>query len=720
MNVLRSSFTLRQLLAGPYLIGMIALICTVTAFLQQRLTDYFRQDLLDNGRTIAQRLAVESRLSIIQGTDEPIRQRLETVAAYPNVSGIALVTAQGKILSALGSRATSPPSAPDGPTETVRHVESDDSIAIVAPVFERGIASSDPDPPPDPFAGKPFAPSPRPSNVVGFVSLALSKAKLHGDVRNIQRQIVATMGIGTLSFTLAMLLLLRRITRPIKWLAHTMADPETAERFRQIEVRGVREARTIASAYNALIARVAETNRALRASNAALVASRAGLARRVEDAVREVKAQNAELVVAREKAEAASRAKSQFVATVSHEIRTPLHGLMGALSLLDRTPLSDKQQSFLVMMREDADRLLREIDGILDFAKLEANGLELHERPCDLANLLARSVRAFESRARAKKLHLSLSLDPALPHWVRADGRQLEKIARILVDNAIKFTAQGRVRVRAGGRPTRAGAVALRLIVRDGGIGIPPDQHASIFEPFAQADSSTTRQYGGTGLGLAICRQLVELMRGRVALKSRPGKGSTFLVELPLARSEPATEPASEPEAAPADALRRLVAPQDEPVSGRRLDKPFPRGGSRRVLVVDDERQSRLYAQFVLLELNAEVVTAANGTEALVACERQRFDLILMDVRMPDMDGLETTRRLRRQRAGPNARTPVVGLTADALNLDRQDWREAGMDDCHHKPLEFDVLAEIFARWGIGQPARKFALSAILGKYHER
>lgn len=393
--------------------------------------------------------------------------------------------------------------------------------------------------------------------------------------------------------------------------------------------------------------------------------------------------------------------------------------MIGALSLLDKTPLSDKQKSFLVMMREDADRLLREIDGILDFSQLEARGLKLQERPCDLKSLLARSVRAFESRARAKKLHLSLSLDPALPQWVRADDRQLEKILRNLIDNAIKFTARGRIRVRAGGRPAGEGAVAFRLFVRDSGIGIPPEQQASIFEPFAQADSSTTRKYGGSGLGLAICRQLVGLMKGRMALKSRAGQGSIFFVELPLARSEPAPEPAGEPEAGRANALQRLVAPQDEPVSERPLGKAF-RPGGRRVLVVDDERQSRLYAQFVLLELNADVATAASGEEALAACERQRFDLILMDVRMPDMDGLETTRRLRRQRAGLNARTPIVGLTADVLNLDRQDWRETGMDDCHHKPLEPDRLAEIFARWGIGPPARAFSLSAFLRKYYER
>lgn len=705
MVALRAPFTLRQLLASLYLVGMLALTFGIIVSLQQRLSAYFYDALLKNGRALVQRAAEASRLPIIQGTVQHIRPNLETMTAHPDVTGLVILTSQGKAVSALGSDPVTPGLETLIGASADHPLERPDSITLIAPIVERGLTAPDRDS--DLFGGMihqstlSAAPRPTPApNTLGYVALTLTKANLRADLRAIDRHVLAVMGAGALLVTLLALVALDRLTRPIKHLARIMADPETARHLRRVEVRGVREARVIATAYNALIARVA--------------ASRADLARQVEEAVREVKQQNAELVVAREKAEAASRAKSRFVATVSHEIRTPLHGLMGALSLLDRTPLSDKQKSFLVMMREDADRLLREIDGILDFAKLEASGLELHERPCDLASLLARAVRSFESRAQAKKLDLSLSLDPALPRWVRADGRQLEKIARILVDNAIKFTARGRVRVRAGGRPAGEGAVALRLVVRDDGIGIPPEQRASIFEPFAQADSSTTRQYGGTGLGLAICRQLVELMRGRVALKSRPGNGSTFLVELPLARSEPADEPE------PADALRRPVAPQDEPMSGRRPDKPFPRGGGGRVLVVDDERQSRLYAQFVLLELNAEVVTAASGAEALAACEEQRFDLILMDVRMPDMDGLETTRRLRRQRAGPNARTPVVGLTADALNLDRQDWREAGMDDCHHKPLDFDVLAEIFARWGIGRPARKFFLSAILGKYRER
>lgn len=698
MNVLRSSFTLRQLLAGPYLIGMIALICTVTAFLQQRLTDYFRQDLLDNGRTIAQRLAVESRLSIIQGTDEPIRQRLETVAAYPNVSGIALVTAQGKILSALGSRATSPPSAPDGPTETVRHVESDDSIAIVAPVFERGIASSDPDPPPDPFAGKPFAPSPRPSNVVGFVSLALSKAKLHGDIRNIQRQIVATMGIGILSFTLAMLLLLRRITRPIKRLAHTMADPETAERFRQIEVRGVREARTIATAYNALIARVAETHREL-------LASQADLARRVEDAVREVKAQNAELVVAREKAEAASRAKSQFVATVSHEIRTPLHGFVGFIDILAKTPLDRTQQGYLRLLKHSASVLSAVIDGVLDFSKLEAGKIALRARPFDLRDAVETTARLFAANARAKGLELEIAPDSDLPERVSGDRHRFAQIARNLVDNAIKFTERGQIRVRVGGRRRPDGAFLCRLSVRDTGVGIPRDHRRSIFAAFDQVDTSITRRQDGTGLGLAICRQLVDLMKGRIKMRSREGIGSEFRVEIPFpvadpaATGEPATGTAEPGDDADDAALPPPPPPVDEPPSVR------PRIGSTRVLVVDDNRINRIYSKIALSDFRTEVVLVESGHEALEACRRQRFDLILMDVRMPGLDGLETTRRIRRWRENPNCRTPIVGLTADVLNVDRQSWRDAGMNDCLHKPLIEERMRQVLAAWGAGRPS---------------
>ncbi len=709
MVAFRPPFTLHQLFVSGFLIGMLALSFSVILFLQQRLSAYFYGDLIENGRTLSLRIAEESRLPIIQAAVEHIESRLETLAAYPNVTGLMIFDSRGKTLSAFGSNPVPPRmNTLVGASTTRTHViERPDSVTIMTPVHERKITSPNRDP--HAFGGRvrqPTTPSTSRDapNIIGFVVLTLTKTPLQADLNQINRHILIVMWTGILSFTAVMLFALSQLTRPIQRLARVMSDPETVARFRRVEVRGVREAQLFAITFNALMARIAD--------------SQADLARQVEEAVREMKRQNAELVVARKQAEAASHAKSQFIANVSHEIRTPLHGLLGALSLLEKTPLSDKQNSYLVMIREDADRLLREMNSILDFSQLEARGLPLREQPCPLKKLLERVVKPFEVRAWAKKLRLTLSLDPDLPEWVRTDGEQFEKVIHNLIDNAIKFTAQGQVRIRAWHQQTDEDTCDLHLSVEDTGFGISPELQVKIFEPFTQVDSSTTRRHGGNGLGLAICRQLVELMNGRIMLKSQPGKGSTFDVELPFTLSPPAPECDNEPYAIQDNAHSRLIAPQDEAVSERRLGKSF-RPGGRRVLVVDDERQSRLYAQFVLLELNAEVITAANGTEALTACARQRFDLILMDVRMPDMDGLETTCRVRHQRAGLNTRTPIIGLTADVLNLDQQDWKAAGMNACHHKPLESDVLAEIFTQWGIERSIQKFSLSAFLGTYYE-
>ena len=643
MPSVRSPLTLRQLSGGAYLAGILLLAVGVVFALGRHLDDHFRRELSDRGRALVERLAEDSRLALIQAESDSLRPRLETALADPNVAGIVVATARGETLAAAGPNPL-PPGAAFPAGDGLHVAETEQTLTLVAAVRPHPLSD-------DYFARGATGAAAEPAAPLGFVALTLTKAKLQSDLRAIGRYVLAVMGAGALLVTLLALGVLDRLTRPIKQLARTMADPEAVRHLRQVEVRGVREARVIATAYNALIARVAD--------------SQADLARQVEEAVREVMRQNAELVVAREQAEAASRVKSQFVANMSHEIRTPMHGLMGALSLLDKTPLSDKQKSFLVMMREDADRLLREINGILDFANWRRAGWSCTSAPATSkpAGALRPSVRVSRPGQKAAPLAFARSRLAALGSRRRPAARKNRAHSRRQRDQIHRARAGSGSRRRPP-EPARARSRSA-CCVRDSGIGIPPEQHASIFEPFAQADSSTTRKYGGSGLGLAICRQLVELMRGRVALKSRPGKGSTFFVELPLARAEPAPEPAGEPEAAPADALQRLVAPQDEPVSERRLDKPFRRGGHR-VLVVDDERQSRLYAQFVLLELNAEVVTAASGAEALAACERQRFDLILMDVRMPDMDGLETTRRLRRQRAGPNARMPIIGLTADA------------------------------------------------------
>lgn len=721
MSDSRSSFTLRQLLGGLYLIGMISLTASVIAFLQQRLTDYFHQALLENGRTIAQRLAEDGRLSIIQGTSEPIRPRLETVMTYPNVTGIVIATPQGKTVSVLGSYSMVPSSEllASALAEQTRPLDRPDSITIIAPIFERRTTPLDS----DPFGSGTLPSSPQPApqataapNAIGFVALTLSKVKLQADLRNLNQHMLVVMWIGILTFTGVLLLVLRQLTRPIKQLAQVMSDPETVRNLRPVEVYGVREAQYIATAFNSLIVKIAEITRELMASNTALTASQASLAQQVEEAVREVKQQNAELVRAREQAEAASRIKSEFMANMSHEIRTPLHGFMGFIDLLAKTPLDHTQQSYLHLLKHSASSLLVVINGILDFSKLEAGKTSLRARPFELEELVRTTVRLFEPNARTKGLKLEIDTEPHLPKTVLGDRQRLAQIIRNLVDNAIKFTEHGGVLVRVGGSPRSDGSFFCHLIVRDTGIGIPLAHHASIFTAFNQVDASTTRQQGGTGLGLAICQQLVELMQGRIDVRSREGAGTEFRVEVPLPiaeMAETAHASWSDPLAFDDDSGRGPPEPLPplviETLESERHAAGLP-GGPTRVLVVDDNLTNRAYVKLALSSFPTEVVMAESGHAALEACRRHHFDLILMDVRMPGLDGLKTTRRIRRWHANPNHRVPIIGLTADLLHVDRQSWREAGMNDCLFKPLSEERMNQLFMAWGIGQSSA--ALSA--------
>ena len=695
---------------------MAVLTVGVAYFLQNRLTAYFYDDYLANGRAMVERLAEESRLSLIQDAADNIQPKLDALSSDPRVIGAAVVTLDGRTVARQGRVFEFDPSGgprADDPLLTDPSVRRDGrTVTLMAPVKATGR---------EPFADTPYGdrphgprpPPPEPFRPLGYVALTLDLTALQSALARINHDIVMVMAAGAFSATVVLLWLLRHLTLPIKHLSWFMASPETLRDFRLAAVTGVREAQTIARAFNTLITQAARAHRELESSRSELVT-------RVENAVRDLRLQHAELEKAWRQAEEASRVKSAFIANMSHEMRTPMHGILGFLDVLGETPLDPTQRGHWRLLKHSLSNLLAVVNKTLDFSKLEAGKVHLMPRPFNLPDALAQTVELFKAHARAKRLTLQAALDPALPQWAFGDRQHLTHILSNLVDNALKFTRHGGVRVAARARPAPEGAAfELQVAVRDTGIGIPDGHRTTIFESFNQVDSSMTREQGGTGLGLAICQQLTHLMGGHLSVRSTEGVGSTFTVRLPLGLTDPpppgerpSDRPADEGEAdgdgvdpiaesiAPTNDVSLLAA--DDPLSARHFENS-PGQGFARVLVVDDNLTNRVLVKTILQRLDAEVVMAETGQEALDLCRWGRFDLIVMDLMMPGMSGLDATRRIRRWTSNPNAGVPILGLTGTASEQRSDRWREAGMSDCFLKPLLPAQMRHIFQKWGISE-----------------
>ncbi len=380
------------------------------------------------------------------------------------------------------------------------------------------------------------------------------------------------------------------------------------------------------------------------------------------------------LAQARDAAEAASRAKSAFLANTSHELRTPLNGLLGLARLVQRGELdAQHQRQYIDQIVESAQALTDIITDILDLSKIEAGKLTLETVPFDLRETVSALHRAYRSIAQARGLEFTLQIDPDVPAVVTGDPVRTRQILSNYVNNALKFTTAGTVHVSAA----RTGDERIRLAVRDTGPGIDEATRARLFHPFTQADDSTTRRYGGTGLGLSICRQLAELMGGEVGVESAPGQGSLFWAELPL----PATD-------------------EDTPVSGFGALEAAPLARTR-VLVVEDNPVNMLICVALLEQHGVRVAQATSGEAAIAAVERAQregdpFDVVLMDVQMPGMSGHEATRILRRRYSA--AQLPIIALTAAALVSEREQALAAGMNDFLTKPSEPHHLLRALAR----------------------
>ena len=383
---------------------------------------------------------------------------------------------------------------------------------------------------------------------------------------------------------------------------------------------------------------------------------------------------------ARDAAEQATQAKTVFLANMSHEIRTPMNGVLGLVELLGSTALDDTQRKFVKTIRRSGQSLMALLNNILDLSKVESGRLELERRHIDLERVLQSSIDLMAPLASKKGLLVTLDIAQGLDTWVTCDPLRLQQVLNNLVSNAIKFTDKGRVVVSLAAEPT-LGPLGFRFCVRDSGLGIDAKAIDRLFEPFQQADTSTTRKYGGTGLGLAISSRIVQAMGSRMTVESVPGKGSLFSFALTL------------------PAAPRHLRDVDDAQSGFSgfVDLEGPDiSAVMSVLLVEDNPVNQLYAQALLEQLGHEVQLAPDGLEAVRLAAERCYDLILMDCDMPVLDGLEATRRIRqgeRQRRAP--RQPIVALTATAMAEDRQRCLDAGMDDVLSKPFTREQMAQL-------------------------
>jgi len=484
--------------------------------------------------------------------------------------------------------------------------------------------------------------------------------------------------VVSVSSVLAFLLvwkLQRIISGPIERLAETVQTILEEKNFTIFAARGGNdELGRLIDGFNEMLAEIQRRD-------AQLKAHRNSLEQDVQQRTEELRALNAQLLAARDRAEAASRAKTAFLANMSHEIRTPITAIVGCADLMLEPSLGPaERQEHLQIIRRNAQHLAELINDILDISKIEAGKMSIERTVCDLPRLTGEVVSLMRWRAISKGLEFRLLFDGPIPRHIHTGPLRLKQVLMNILGNAIKFTERGSVTMRVSCRPEGNGST-ITFAVADTGIGMSREQMEHLFQPFSQADGSTTRRFGGTGLGLVICQRLVKLLGGQITVESQPGVGSTFTVSI---------------DGGPVDATQMVENPSEafaNPAAAQPAEEPP--GLQGRILLVEDGVDNQRLISAQLKAAGATVEIAANGRQAVEMALSRRYDLIVMDMQMPELDGYGATAQLRQQ----GLQLPIIALTAHAMSDDRDKCIRAGCTDYLAKPVDRQNLIRTLGRY---------------------